>query len=334
MKGVTEMKNMRILISIFLVMAVLPSANSQVGGLDIAYTTGEITADPASDIWQEATPITVNLMPQQIASPSGGKDVSITVRGLHNEEFIGFLMEWEDPTKDTKVTGEVYRDSGALQFPLDPNNPPSPFMGDPGLVNIWFWRGDWQADLEGEEYIDAEYPAFGGFYFPQDEQLFLKEIVGGNIIRASPVEDLSAKGFGTLESQDHQDVAGNGVYADGKWRVVFVRPMTTSDEFDVQFKTGMPSKINFAVWDGSNNDRGGQKSVSFAWKDIAISEISAPEAMPIPPVPEMIEETKEVRGPTFYLGIFAALLVGIVLGAIFLWAVDAQIGLIKRSMKK
>jgi len=39
--------------------------------------------------------------------------------------------------------------------------------------------------------------------------------------------DMNAKGFGTLKIQTHQDVKAKGIYANGKWKVVFTRPLAT-----------------------------------------------------------------------------------------------------------
>ena len=69
--------------------------------------------------------------------------------------------------------------------------------------------------------------------------------------------DMSAKGFGTLKAQDHQDVTAKGVYANGTWKVVFSRALTTEhpDE-DMQIKPGEFINIAFAVWDGSKDGAG------------------------------------------------------------------------------
>ena len=317
MKGAAEMKVSRTLISILIIAAMLPAAFSQGDALNIAYTDKDITADPLSNIWIDAKPIKVNLGPQKITAPNGGKDVSIEVRGLHNGKFIGFFMEWPDATKDTVVQVDGNRDGAALQFPLDPAAQPSPFMGNPGVVNIWFWRGDWQGDLEGGEDLETTHPSYGGGYFPQDEELFLKAIRGGNIIRASPVEDLNAMGFGTLTTQEHQDVAGKGVYSNGKWKTVFVRPMVTSDEFDAQFTPGMNGKINFAIWDGSDNQRGAQKSVALIWTDMTVSGTGVKGAAPVGiSAPAIVAERGVFR--ELSIGLVLPFIIGLIIGAIVL----------------
>jgi DMSO reductase family type II enzyme heme b subunit len=84
--------------------------------------------------------------------------------------------------------------------------------------------------------------------------------------------DMSAKGFGTLKPQTHQDVTAKGVYANGSWKVIFSRAMKTEhpDE-DMQLKPGEFINIAFAVWDGRKDgagdlvEKGSQKAVSSWW---------------------------------------------------------------------
>jgi len=79
------------------------------------------------------------------------------------------------------------------------------------------------------------------------------------------VTDMTAKGFGTLRPEDHQDVKGKAAYSNGEWRVVFSRPMMDEDALDAQFPAGKFQNIAFAVWDGSNNEKGAQKAVTSWW---------------------------------------------------------------------
>ena len=84
--------------------------------------------------------------------------------------------------------------------------------------------------------------------------------------------DMSAKGFGTLKPQEHQDVKAKGAYSDGKWKIVFSRNLSTGHaEEDVQITPGQFISIAFAVWDGRKDgsgelvEKGSQKAVSSWW---------------------------------------------------------------------
>jgi DMSO reductase family type II enzyme heme b subunit len=84
--------------------------------------------------------------------------------------------------------------------------------------------------------------------------------------------DMTAKGFGTLKPQSHQDVNAKGEYSNGQWKIVFSRPLQTEhpDE-DMQVKPGEFINIAFAVWDGRKDatgqliEKGSQKAVSSWW---------------------------------------------------------------------
>jgi DMSO reductase family type II enzyme heme b subunit len=84
--------------------------------------------------------------------------------------------------------------------------------------------------------------------------------------------DMSAKGFGTLKPQAHQDVKAKGMYQDGVWKVVFSRPFTTENTAeDTQLKPGDFTGIAFALWDGKKTEagqpkeKGSEKAVSSWW---------------------------------------------------------------------
>ena len=86
-------------------------------------------------------------------------------------------------------------------------------------------------------------------------------ILSDNTLRHSPVEDLNAEGFSTLTTQANQDVEGSGNWSNNRWVVVFKRTLTTDDSNDTQFTEGK-TPIAFAVWNGSNKERNGQKGVT------------------------------------------------------------------------
>ncbi len=84
--------------------------------------------------------------------------------------------------------------------------------------------------------------------------------------------DMNAKGFGTLKAQEHQDVSAKGAYANGTWKVLFVRNLLNDHpEEDVQVTPGQFINVAFAVWDGRKDgagdlvEKGSQKAVSSWW---------------------------------------------------------------------
>jgi len=86
-------------------------------------------------------------------------------------------------------------------------------------------------------------------------------IISDNTLRRSPVEDLNAEGFSTLTTQSHQDVDGSGNWSNNRWMIVFKRLLRTEDANDAQF-IGQKSPVAFAVWNGNNKERNGQKALT------------------------------------------------------------------------
>jgi mono/diheme cytochrome c family protein len=259
---------------------------------------GVLPRDPNAAAWRGARPRpialrTLWLRPAQVSE--------VRVAALHNGREIAFLLEWDDPRADASALGIAdFRDAAAVQFPVHPVAPlgagrpePSYVMGDRGgPVNIWHWKSDWQLDLA--RYRDREdrhpnvivdsVPFVRGMdaadgraaVQPVDRQdpLFLTGLAAGNPMsraRASAVESLAAVGVGSITSQPlaAQTVRGEGRWADGRWRLVIVRALRTEHAGDAQFAPGQAGAVAFAVWDGAQRDRNGQKAVS-VWQRLTL----------------------------------------------------------------
>ncbi len=204
----------------------------------------QLPTDPLDENWSKATAMEIPLAGQILVTPRHWTPSvdAIMVKALYNKDEIAFLVEWDDSTNRQE---DVFRDAVSLQFPTKiPESLKKPYfaMGDSsGTVNLWSWKAFWK---EGFGQI-AEAPAN----------------------EPGTVCELNAKGIKNINVQppESQNVAGAGVYQNGRWRVVFKRPLNTEDvKGDIQFEIGKLIPIAFAVWDGSNNDVGGMKSVS-AW---------------------------------------------------------------------
>jgi len=268
-------------------------------GLTVKYIAADL--DGAGLALGQVDPLKVELQIQDLTFPNGGGSVQeVSIRGFHNGETIFFGIKWSDDSKnDRAIAHAQFRDAVGLMFPLEtvkvisPEKPFSPRMGDRGKpVNIWHWKADWEKELSvagGKEHMEDEYPnMFTDFDFNPNPIGFHSEsyesaslmaggISAGSLLslgnRGSSVEDLNAIGFGTLTSQEHQDVKGKGSWSNGKWDVVIYRPMTTPDENDVQFVPGMSTFLNTAVWNGIEGDRNGQKSISLRWRPLKIENV-------------------------------------------------------------
>ncbi|MFQ5854264.1 MAG: ethylbenzene dehydrogenase-related protein [Anaerolineae bacterium] len=246
--------------------------------------------DPLSPLWEQATPVDVPLSAQNIAKPLhlSPSVKSARLRSLHNGRNIAFLLEWDDPERNLGLGHDAYKDAAALQLPLDPGQP-FVCMGIQGQgVNILHWRADFQNDVEGG-FADIETlnPRLLANVYPHaDDPAFMPARAASNPLsqreKLSPVEDLSAVGFGTLSAQVHNDAVGWGTWQDGRWQAVFARPLVTIDSNDAQLEPGMTTSVAVAVWDGAKKERDGMKAVS-AWLALELEKAPPAEVVKAPP---------------------------------------------------
>lgn len=251
--------------------------------------------------FKDAQGVTVALQKQDKAFPNGGGSVSSAeVKAIHDGMTIYFQISWKDPTRNARaIAVQEFRDAVALMFPLGavhitPAEHFSPRMGDREKpVNLWHWKADWEADLlvKGElEDVEAQYPNMHDDwntnpfspYYHRDMITSVAVLSGGRAAhnlfsqpgRGRTVEDLNAEGFGTLTTQDHQDVNGCSHYEDGAWTVIMYRSLITGDPHDVQLVPGGEAFFNMAVWNGGESDRNGQKNISTQWHPVTIERVA------------------------------------------------------------
>jgi complex iron-sulfur molybdoenzyme family reductase subunit gamma len=260
------------------VVGVMP-ASSQAQIVQVRAAASVPREDPFDAFWDDVQPVEVALSGQNLTRPMGGGTVAaVQLRAAHDGERLYILSEWSDDTEDAAVdTTTSFGDAAAVEFPSTGGNRlPSFCMGDPGAaVNIWHWRAAWQHDIDaGFATNRARYANMQVDYYPEDgDTLFQTGLAADNPISArehdSPVENLVAAQFGTLTTSDVQDVDGAGRWQDGRWRVLFVRSLDGSDGATA-FPPGRKVNAAFAVWNGSDGQRDGMKSVS-QFVDLQIS---------------------------------------------------------------
>lgn len=251
--------------------------------------------------FKDSKEVAIALQKQDKAFPNGGGSVkSAEVKAIHDGLTIYFQITWKDPTRNARaIAVQEFRDAVALMFPLGaveitPAEHFSPRMGDREKpTNLWHWKADWEADLlvKGElEDVEAQYPnmhddfnlnPYSAYY--HRELITSVEVLSGgraahNLLsqpaRGRTVEDLNAEGFGTLTTQDHQDVNGCSKYEEGEWTVIMYRSLITEDPHDVQFVPGGNSFFNMAVWNGGEQDRNGQKNISTQWHPVTLERVA------------------------------------------------------------
>jgi len=229
------------------------------------FTEGELPSAPDDTAWAKASSLTVPLSGQVITRPVWPEPTAraLVVRSLHNGTEIAFLLEWQDNTKNDRLTPGTFRDGVAIGLPL--GDAPAFFcMGQlDHYINIWHWKADWQSDIDRRASRQAEKKEGGVRTF---------EVIPR---RVSSVEDLIGGGFSTLTTKEKQGrIQGKAQWKDGVWRVVMRRPLVSEEpENEAKLIPGRVQTVSFAVWNGENKERNGQKSVA-PWFQLSIDPVA------------------------------------------------------------
>jgi hypothetical protein len=240
---------------------------------------GDIPLDPHAPLWEGAPLVEIPLFPQVMAKPRIYESSirGLEVRALHNGREIAFLLQWRDETQDAGVDVGGYGDAAALEFPSQgAEGKPHFGMGDgENPANIWYWRA------ASEEAPGAMAPKQYSPRFETDPQTHIlidrawqSGVLAGNPIShplAPPVENLVSVGFSTLTDNSASQVLpqGRASWKDGRWRLLLKRALESTNRYDVSFTEGAVTPVAFAVWDGSQGNRGARKAVS-TWYYVAL----------------------------------------------------------------
>ena len=190
---------------------------------------------PAEEISLGGTPLSEQPS-RYVRAAWAGKPVGavrfLKIQATHNGKDIAFRLEWADETENKDHgDGSVFPDAAGVLFPLNKDAPLESMGGPKAPVNAWFWRAN----------------------LPEGE--------GQNLI---------ARGAGTVQETSKSFAQTRAHWADGRWQVVLSRPLTIDGD-GVQLSPKQSTKVAFAVWEGSSQERGGLKSFSKHWLDLEIA---------------------------------------------------------------
>ncbi len=226
---------------------------------------GELPSAPEDAVWSKIPAMTLPLSGQVITRPVWPEPTAraLTVRTLHNGTEIAFLLEWQDNTKNDRLTPGTFRDGVAIGLPL--GDAPAFFcMGQlDHYINIWHWKADWQSDIDRRAARNSD---------KRKEGVRTFEVIPRRI---SSVEDLIGGGFSTLTTKEKQGrVQGKATWKDGVWHVVMRRPLVSEEqENEAKLIPGRVQTVSFAVWNGENKERNGQKAVA-PWFQLSIDPVA------------------------------------------------------------
>jgi hypothetical protein len=259
------------------IAAVLTLTGTRVAVTQEAILTARLAENvPASapwdPFWDDVPSADVPLSAQTVTPPKGGRGLTMTARAVHDGGALYVLVEWSDPTPDRSVgRTQDFSDAAAVELPESGTTQVPAFcMGDPVAgVNIWHWRAAWQADVASTvaPSISDRYPDAAADEYPfADDTAFTPGSALGNPVsdpaRTSAADNLVAAGFGSLTADPFAGVQGWGEWRDGRWRVVFSRPLEVGRQGNAELHADTFTDVAFAVWDGAAEERDGMKSVA------------------------------------------------------------------------
>ena len=210
----------------------------------------------------------------------------VNVKVLYNSNYISTKIEWEDQSQDQGLYRvQDFQDGAAIQFSIDGTKGFHGMGSEDHPTDIWFWKAEWQMRTNGKTESDIVLAYANRVSdsnvetYPQlmNDVAYLAGRDAGNInsetAKVSPVENVMAIGPQTVTSfpENEQKVMGSGIWDGQKWQVVFVRKLISDSKRKVNFIKGESIPIAFAIWNGSEKDRNGQKMVS-TWYDLELKD--------------------------------------------------------------
>ncbi len=220
-----------------------------------------------SGVWEKIKAQKVSLVHQVMTKPWPKSLIPpITIKAFHNRKDIYFYLQWTDNSEDRRKARNQFPDAGALMFPLDKESQPSSLMmGFIGKSNIWQWK----ANHDDQFWLKKKIPVstYSDFHDPFEDKDTLSL---AKITLKSAVTDMVAIRVATITPKELQNVSGRGSWGEapdkkgnGGWCVVFKRSLKIIDkEKDAAIIPGETGRVAFAIWNGSQGDRGGRKSIS------------------------------------------------------------------------
>jgi DMSO reductase family type II enzyme heme b subunit len=198
-------------------------------------TPDDVLLDSTASVWSRLRPREVDLSPAPLGmvaevSPylarmtGHGELRSLELRILHNGDSLSLHLAWPDPTRDVDPSDlDGFVDAAAVMFPLVEGANPLTMGAPEQPVNMWYWRAD----------------------------------------QSGPF-DVIARGYATSQRRPAatSGLRAHAAYASGRWQLVLQRALAPMAADCVELLPGGTIELALALWQGSNAERAGQKSVT------------------------------------------------------------------------
>ena len=235
--------------------------------------------EPSSRLWNKTTSYSIPI--SRLWQSENVNYKMVEVQAIYNSKYIAIKLEWDDITSDQSLYRvQNFQDAAAIQFSIDGTMDFHGMGSREHPTDIWFWKSEWQIQQNQNIESDIELTYSNRVsdsdveHYPDEinESAFLIGVNVGNINskknRNTSVENVVAAGPHTVTTnpENLQRVKGKGQWNGKKWEVVFLREIVAESDQEMQFNKNDIIPIGFAIWDGSKNDRNGQKMVSTWYK--------------------------------------------------------------------
>lgn len=196
--------------------------------IPVTETASADLSQPTAAGWDDvpASDVALASAPSGVPNADDTTVETVHVQAARTDQRLFVRLEWDDATRDVSADDpRAFADSAAVQFPVNASARPPIAMGGPGnTVNVWYWSG-----ATGSQELLA-----GG--------------AGSTTAFPNPAIETNAS---------HAGSGGNAT-----WAVVYSRPLNATGENRTALRADGDLDVAFAVWNGSNGERAGQKAVS------------------------------------------------------------------------
>lgn len=204
---------------------------NQVPVTSVSQSQARSLSNPTSPAWNDASTVTVALSsaPSDVPDANETSIERLNVEAARTQERILLRMSWADATNDSNVTPSRYEAPRISSF------------GDAAAVQLPANASQRPGIAMGSQQAMVDVWWWNG-------------VMG--------VQELLAAGPGSTTQVRNSSMSVNATYTDGRWHVVFSRPLDPGAENRASLDREVDVPVSFAVWNGSNTERAGKKAVS------------------------------------------------------------------------
>lgn len=226
---------------------------------------GGLPGGPEDEAWEEVEASWFPLAGQVIRRPRQFAPTvdGVWVQGAHDGSQIVLRLSWNDPSRSPDPAWDEWQARVAAALYADGTEIPTEPLPDAFAVQLPF---------EIPEGNERPYFLMGSERDPV--YLWRWDVESG-------VSEARATGLASVETLEGAGLGGEARFADGRWRLVFRRPLAAAAETALSFREGTPIPVAFFAWDGSSGETGTRGSIS-TWYYLLLEQPRSPVVFVVP----------------------------------------------------